>query len=94
MFRARVVDPEFDEIVFQIVKHVYDNAYMLFVPTPNNVFAVNKEVGFKPYRMACFPLWKIQITDQHWSVRKGPYPQSRKEPIKITQITFDDEADQ
>ena len=84
-------DPEFEEITYRIVKHVYDQAYMLFVPTPNNVFAVNKEVGFKPYRMACFPLWKIQVTDQHWSVRSGPYPSSRKQPMQLTRIRYADE---
>ncbi|QEG00362.1 Glutathione-binding protein GsiB precursor [Stieleria maiorica] len=89
MFQASVEDPQFDEITFRIVKHVYDQAYMLFVPTPNNVFAVNKEVGFKPYRMACYPLWKIQVTDQHWSVRRGSYPQTRKAPMKVTRIQFD-----
>ncbi len=99
MFRARVIDPdtgrtepEFEQITQKIVQHVYDEAYMLFVPTPNNVFAVNKEVVFRPYRMACFPLWNIQITDQHWSVRGNrPYPQSRRVPVEISRITFDDE---
>jgi peptide/nickel transport system substrate-binding protein len=56
---------------------------MLFVPTPNKVFAVNKEVVFRPYKMACIPLWKIQVTDQHWSVRKGPYPEKLKQPVRI-----------
>jgi peptide/nickel transport system substrate-binding protein len=98
MFRARVTDPEtgkaeteFEEITRKIVQHVYDEAYMLFVPTPNNVFAVNKEVVFKPYRMACLPLWRIQVTDQHWSLRDGPYPERLKKPVEITRITFDDE---
>jgi peptide/nickel transport system substrate-binding protein len=90
MFRASVADPEFEDITYRIVQRVYDQAYMLFVPTPNNVFAVNKEVGFKPYRMACFPLWKLQITDQHWSVRQGGYPENRKQPIKMTRIEFAD----
>ncbi|NNE00312.1 MAG: ABC transporter substrate-binding protein [Pirellulaceae bacterium] len=88
MFRASVDDPEFDDIVYRIVQHVYDQAYMMFVPTPYNVFAVNKEVGFQPYRMACFPLWKIQITDQHWSVREGPYPEERKRPLRMKRIEF------
>lgn len=99
MFRSRVTnpatgqtEPEFEEITRKIVQHVYDEAYMLFVPTPNNVFAVNKEVIFKPYRMACFPLWNIQVTDQHWSVRDGPYPDRLKKPVEITRITFDDES--
>lgn len=92
MFRASVEDPEFEDVVYQIVNRVYDQAYMLFVPTPNNVFAVNKEVGFRPYRMACFPLWKMQVTTDHWSVRQGPYPEKRKVPVNITRITFDDEV--
>lgn len=94
MFKASTDEPEFDEITYQIVKHVYDQAYMLFVPTPNNVFAVNKEVGFQPYKMACFPLWKIQITDLHWSVRDGDYPKSRRQPVKITRTQFADENNQ
>lgn len=100
MFRERVIDPEtgntqpeFEEITRKIVQHVYDEAYMLFVPTPNNVFAVNKEVVFEPYRMACFPLWNLRVTDQHWSVRGDrPYPQRLKTPVEIARITFDDES--
>ncbi len=100
MFRERVIDPEtgniqpeFEEITRKIVQHVYDEAYMLFVPTPNNVFAVNKEVVFQPYRMACFPLWNLRVTDQHWSVRGDrPYPQRLKTPVEIARITFDDES--
>ena len=99
MFRQRVINPEtgeteaaFEEITRKIVQHVYDQAYMLFVPTPNNVFAVNKEVVFEPYRMACFPLWNIQISDQHWSVRESrAYPNELKRPVEITRIIFDEE---
>ena len=90
MFRASVflpnsdkTDPEFVEICRKIMQRAYDRAYMLFVPTPNKVFAVNKEVIFKPYKMACFPLWEIQITDQHWSVRNGAYPDLLKKPVQI-----------
>jgi peptide/nickel transport system substrate-binding protein len=83
MFRASVKDPEFVEISRRIMQRAYDQAYMLFVPTPNKVFAVNKEVVFEPYKMACIPLWKIQVTDQHWSVRKGIYPDKLKQPVQI-----------
>jgi ABC-type transport system substrate-binding protein len=83
MFRKPVNGPEFPAVCEKIMRRAYGEAYMLFVPTPNKVFAVNKEVVFQPYKMACMPLWKIQVTDQHWSVRKGPYPEKLKHPVRI-----------
>jgi peptide/nickel transport system substrate-binding protein len=71
------------------MQRAYDEAYMLFVPTPNKVFAVNKEVIFQPYRMACIPLWKIQVTDQHWSLRQGPYPTELTKPVQIARTNYD-----
>jgi peptide/nickel transport system substrate-binding protein len=70
MFKLTVGTPEFVGICDKIMRHVYDNGYILFVPAPNKVLAVNKEVIFKPYRMACMPLWEIEITDGHWSLSK------------------------
>lgn len=89
MFRASVDDPEFVDISRKIMQRAYDEAYMLFVPTPNKVFAVNKEVVFQPYKMACMPLWKIQVTDQHWSLRQGPYPPELTMPVQITRTNFE-----
>lgn len=86
MFRANAGEPEFVPICERIMRRAFDRAYMLFVPTPNKVFAVNKEVDFHPYKMACMPLWKIRVTDQHWSVRQGPYPETLKAPVQITRI--------
>ncbi|MCP4401897.1 MAG: ABC transporter substrate-binding protein, partial [bacterium] len=83
LFRSAVGEPEFTDICRNIMQRAYDEAYMLFVPTPNKVFAVNKEVVFHPYKMASIPLWEIQVTDQHWSVRQAPYPDERKRPIAI-----------
>ena len=83
LFRTSVSDPEFVSVCEKIMRRAYDEGYMLFVPTPNKVFAVNKEVVFHPYKMACIPLWKIQVTDQHWSVRQGPYPETLKRPVEI-----------
>ena len=88
MFRASVRDPEFVEISRKIMQRAYEEAYMLFVPTPNKVFAVNKEVVFKPYKMACIPLWTIQVTDQHWSLRTGPYPENLKQPVRFLRTTL------
>ncbi|PQO25653.1 peptide ABC transporter substrate-binding protein [Blastopirellula marina] len=88
MFQATVDEPEFASICEKIMRHAYDQGYMLFVPTPNKVFAVNKEVVFHPYRMACMPLWRIEITNQHWSVRRSqqPYPQTLRRPVEISRV--------
>ena len=82
MFRTPVIDPEFTSVCEKIMRRAYEESYMLFVPTPKKVFAVNKEVVFRPYKMACIPLWKIRVTDQHWSLRKGPYAEALKRPVK------------
>lgn len=71
----------FNEYVKKIVYRVYDKAYMLFVPSPNIVLAVNKEVYYKPFKVALMPLWKAKISKYHWSVRKGNYPKNRENPM-------------
>ncbi len=86
MFRVGVDDPEFANVCRKIMQHAYDEAYMLFVPTPNKVFAVNKEVVYEPYRMACAPLWKIQVTKRHWSLRQGVYPYASRGPVRMTRF--------
>lgn len=88
MFRETAGTPEFVEICDKIMRRAYNEGYMLFVPTPNKVFAVNKEVVFHPYKMACIPLWKIEVADQHWSVRdKGrAYPRALRHPVEVTHI--------
>lgn len=83
MFRTSVDDPGFAGVCEKIMRRAYEESYMLFVPTPNKVFAVNNEVVFRPYRMACIPLWKIQVTGEHWSVRQGDYPPALKQPLEI-----------
>jgi ABC-type transport system substrate-binding protein len=86
MFRLTAGSPDFTRVCSKIMSRAYDNAYMLYVPTPNKVFAVNKEVVFRPYKMACFPLWNIQVTDQHWSVRSGAYPARLRQPVCVTRL--------
>ena len=83
LFKTKIKTPGFDAVVEKIMRHVYDNAYMLFVPAPNNVLAVNKEIAYTPYKMAILPLWEIEITKDHWSVRKGEYPEILRQPVKI-----------
>lgn len=75
--------PEFIEMVKTITKHVYDRAYMLFVPSPNTVLAVNKEIDYVPSAVLSMPLWKARITPFHWSVRgQKEYPASRQKPVR------------
>ncbi|WP_207687185.1 ABC transporter substrate-binding protein [Desulfonema limicola] len=89
MFITRTGTPEFETSVETIIKHVHDNAYMLYVPAPNQVMAVNKEVVFNPYKMACMPLWEIELTKDHYSVRQGNYPEKLKNPVQIVRFKAD-----
>ena len=86
MFRTAVAEPDFVPVCEKIMRRAYEQGYLLAVPTPNNVYAINKEAVIHPYKMACLPLWKIQVTDQHWSVRQGSYPESLKQPVQITRL--------
>ena len=88
MFQASAGKPEFVQVCEKIMQRAYNEGYMLFVPTPNKVFAVNKEVVFQPYKMACIPLWKIEVSDQHWSLREPglPYPTVLRRPVEITRV--------
>lgn len=64
-----------------IVQYVYNKSYMLSVPAPNIVLAVNKEVEYEPSAVLLMPLWKTKITSFHWSIRKTKYPEQRYLPI-------------
>lgn len=88
MFSVGVDETNYDQTISNVMKHIYDNAYALFVPTPNKVFAVNKEVVFTPYKMAALPLWEIELTAQHPSIRQGAYPEALKQPVEIVQKNF------
>jgi peptide/nickel transport system substrate-binding protein len=88
MFKIGVDDADYNQIVLKIMQRAYDNGYMLFVPTPNKVFAVNKEVVFTPYKMAALPLWEIELTAQHPSIRQGAYPEALKYPVEIVRKNF------
>lgn len=88
MFATGVDEANYNQTISDVMKHVYDNAYALFVPTPNKVFAVNKEVVFTPYKMAALPLWEIELTAQHSSIRQGAYPEALKQPVEIVRKNF------
>lgn len=89
LFATTVGTDAFNIVTKQIMSHVYDNGYMLFVPAPNKVLAVNKEVVFSPYKMAVLPLWEIGLTKEHWSIRKGEYPSQYLAPVKIQRFIED-----
>ena len=76
----------FQQSVDKIVHHVYDNAYMLFIPSPNIVLAINKEVSYVPSSVAIMPLWEAKISKNHWSVRKGSYAPEKLLPMKPLKV--------
>lgn len=88
MFLMSVGEPGYYDVIGKIMTRAYEYGYMLFVPTPNKVFAVNKEVVFTPYQMASMPLWEIELTKEHPSIRQGPYPEALKKPVNIVYKNF------
>lgn len=88
LFTLSVGTEAFVKTSEKIMRHVYDNGYMLFVPGPNKVLATNKEVVFTPYKVASIPLWEIEVTNDHWSLRDGPYPEELKKPVKVIEKNF------
>lgn len=80
----------FDEVVSKIVKRAYEKAYMLFVPSPNIVLAVNKEVRYEPSSVLMMPLWKAKLTKYHWSIRNNAsYPKEREAPMLPLRFDYD-----
>lgn len=82
----RFFDVEFNskafyDIVSKIVHRAYEKAYMLSVPAPNIVLAVNKEVYYEPSSVLLMPLWKAKITKYHHSIYKKNYPKTREAPL-------------
>jgi len=85
LFRTNVESDQYVPLLAEFIRYVYENNYMVFLPNPNNVYAVNKEVVFKPERSAFVYLRDLQVTDQHWSLRgKLPYPEERRKPLRIS----------
>ncbi len=80
----------FDDIVAKIVKRAYEQAYMLFVPSPNIVLAVNKEVHYEPSSVLIMPLWRAKLTKYHWSIRGNKaYPKEREAPMLPLRFNYD-----
>nr|WP_087016854.1 ABC transporter substrate-binding protein [Thaumasiovibrio subtropicus] len=66
-----------------LTQHLHSQNYVLFLPSPFATFAVNKEVVYQPRSSAFYPLWEIEVSDLHWSVRDGEYPTEKLVPIAI-----------
>ena len=67
----RTVDSDKQRAIFQqMERHARDEAYVLFLYNPVQLYAVNKGVQFVPY-VAGLNFVDSSVTDQHWSVRKG-----------------------
>ena len=85
LLRTNVVSDKYTPLLAEFIRYVYEQNYMVFLPNPHNVYAVNKEVVFKPGRSAFVYLRDLQVTDQHWSLRgKQPYPTERLKPLRIS----------
>jgi peptide/nickel transport system substrate-binding protein len=67
---AQTVDEKAqDEKMRQMEQYLYDNAYAVFIYSPLNLYAVNKEVNFVPQKSQTLQLKETSLTDNHWSTR-------------------------
>ena len=65
------VNPEKQQqFIRQMESHTADQAYVLFLYNPIDLYAVNKAVKFVPYVNGVVNLTETSVTKQHWSVRK------------------------
>jgi len=93
VLRTNVESENYVPLLAEFIRYVYAQNYMVFLPNPHNVYAVNKEVLFNPGRSAFVYLRDLQVTDQHWSLRgKQPYPEERQKPLRIMRETIEEAA--
>ncbi|OCL99422.1 Glutathione-binding protein GsiB precursor [Aliarcobacter thereius] len=86
-FITKTHTKEYKNIVKNILHREREKAYTLRVPSLNNVFALNKELIFKPYRGGVIPLWEMGISINHWSIRDDEkYDKELEKPIKPKRI--------
>ena len=86
-FKTKVNTKDYENVVEKILYRARNKAYTLRVPSPNKVIAVNKEIIFKPFTGGIIPLWEIELTKNHWSIReKDEYPKELYTPIKTKRI--------
>ena len=84
LLRTNLASTRYVPLIADLMRYIYENNYMVFLPSPNNVYAVNKEVVFTPGHSAFVYLRDIEVTEQHWSVREDlSYPDQKKQPVLI-----------
>jgi peptide/nickel transport system substrate-binding protein len=57
-------------LIRQMERHTAQQAYLLSLYNPIDLYAVNKAVKFVPYINGALNLVETSVTEQHWSVRK------------------------
>ncbi|MEG3639181.1 ABC transporter substrate-binding protein [Magnetococcus sp. PR-3] len=89
LMRTNVESDGYEDMVADFIRYIYERNYMVYLPNPHNVYAVNKELFFNPGRSAYVYLRDLEVTDHHWSVRgSAPYPVERKRPVQINRKNF------
>lgn len=73
--------PDYPKLIASIITYAQNEAYFLKVPSPHLVLALNKEFLYTPSKTAIMPLWDAKISNLHWSIREGAYPEACKEPF-------------
>jgi peptide/nickel transport system substrate-binding protein len=58
-----------DEKMRQLEQYIFDRAYAVFIYSPLNLYAVNKEVDFVPQKSTALRLMETSVRDNHWSLR-------------------------
>jgi ABC-type transport system substrate-binding protein len=81
LFETSPETTKHDKLIATIVSYAQDQAYLLTVPSPHLVLAINKEIAYAPSASAIMPLWEAKISSLHWSVREGKYPASCQTPF-------------
>lgn len=91
LFTINSDNKKFQPLVNNILEYTYTKAYMLCVPSPNVVLALNKEVSFTPSPVAILKLWEAKVTPYHWSVRGNKkLPKSRLKYKLPKRIKYDE----
>lgn len=81
---------KYEKVVKNILHRGRQKAYTLRVPSLNKVTAINKELIYKPYKGGIIPLWEIEITKDHWSLRENAkYNEDFKKAIKPQRIEYE-----
>ena len=90
-FETKIGTKEYENVVENILNRARDMAYTLRVPSHNKVLAINKELVYEPYEGGMIPLWKIDLSKDHWSIRGDKkYPLKLHIPIKTKRIKDED----